>query len=277
MKIERHIRSVKHSVKNFCEPVSWTQMGVAAIDRLELFAEQGRWANVELPALADVTELVGLRRRYLGLPSPGHSHIGAFCAHVLRELEERSGAVETPAGEIRAFDHGSSAWEPDGDLLAFLFRFKQALAREGVSSQHSVFVCRAFEEILSNAQEHSFTPERSLATYEVRSGWWMFSVTDFGVGIAERLRANTRYSDLLDLEAVAKALEHGTSTFEGEGRGFGFTQVFTALTNRNAKLRIRSGRALVTWTGIVHGTGERELHAKPCRIGTHVRAAARIT
>lgn len=278
MKLEALGRGVKGRGIFFPCILPQQSVSIAAIDRLELFAEEGRWINVELPSLADVAELSGLKRKHVVLPPPSKAHIGVASA-ILKCIDETGHAAlrnETTIGEIRTFEHSPSAWEVGGELRRFLLAFKESLVQRSIKSDHAVFVCKAFEEILSNAQEHSRSKERSIATYEVRAGWWMFSVTDFGIGIAERLRENRRYASLLDLDAVAQALEHGTSTFDGEGRGFGFTTVFSALANRNAKLRIRSGRALVTLTGIVHGTGELERHAKPLRIGAHVRAGAKI-
>jgi hypothetical protein len=139
-----------------------------------------------------------------------------------------------------------------------------------------VFVCAALDEMISNAQEHACTGLPSLATFEVTSRWWMFSVTDFGIGVPDRLRQNPAHARLVDPDAISRALAHGVSTFPEPGRGVGFSQVFRALADRSAKVRIRSGRGLVTWEGLVGGTGRQQLSPRPHRQGAHVRAGAKI-
>lgn len=255
-----------------------------AIDRYELLLDAGRACEIELPSIADLSELVGIQlsssSRCVGARTPllARAACGARQYESLLANETHGELVEIrwKHGELREFDHPPSAWEPGGALLKFVFRFKLMLAERGVEPAHAVFICRAFEEMLSNAQEHSRCVRRSLATFEVSERWWAFSVTDFGIGIASRLRENPRYAGARDLDAVEKALQHGVSTLEGEGRGFGFSQLFRALTRRNARLRIRSEHALVNGSGGDDGTGERVLLPKRYRRGTHVRAGARF-
>lgn len=180
--------------------------------------------------------------------------------------------LDWPWGELQEFD---DRW-PTKDLNRFEMRFKDRMIKAGISSAHARFVCGAFDEMISNAQEHSSSKLPSVATFEVKECWWMFSVTDFGIGIPCRLRQNHHHCHLRDPEAISQALEHGVSTFQESGRGMGFSQVFRALADRSAKMRLRSGKGLVTWEGLVGGTGARDLSPRPERQGTHIRAAARI-
>lgn len=180
--------------------------------------------------------------------------------------------LDWPWGELQEFDN---AWAGK-DLNRFEMRFRDRMLKAGVSSPHARFICSALDEMIGNAQEHASAQYPGLATFEVTRHWWMFSVTDFGVGIPSRLRENLRYACLHDPDAISQALEHGVSTSSEEGRGLGFAQVFRALADRAAKLRVRSGRGLVTWEGLVAGTGTRDLSPRLDRQGTHIRAAARI-
>ncbi|WP_146155880.1 sensor histidine kinase [Enhygromyxa salina] len=172
-------------------------------------------------------------------------------------------------GELQEFD---GDWSGTG----FEMRFKTSMMRGGVSSGHAAFVCGAMDEMISNAQEHSRADCFAVATYEVTKSFWMFSVTDFGIGIPDRIRENRRHRGLKDLDAISAALEHGVSTYQEEERGMGYSQVFRALADRAARLRIRSGCGLLEWEGFVNGVGEQQLSPKPRRGGTHVRAAAKL-
>lgn len=249
------------------------------VDKIELFCEEGVRQRVQLRYMAELAELAGLQRHF----PEAEADTGPLLADPARRrafdgLAARGGTapgfahIEWEWGELQEFDE-----EWSGRTLArFEMRFKERMMRAGVPSGHAAFVCGALDEMISNAQEHSSSELRSLATFEVTPSWWMFSVTDFGIGIPERLRENRLHRNLRDPDAISKALEHGVSTFAQEGRGMGFSSVFRALTERAAKLRIRSGRGLVEWEGLVNGTGEQQLLPKPLREGTHVRAAAKI-
>lgn len=232
--------------------------------------------RVPIRYAADLSELLGLLLEFpladvdLHRLLPDPVRLGVFKNLVTRE-GSRGGFAHLvwDWGELQEFDGDWSGSQ-------FEMRFKDRMMREGVSSSHAALVCGAFDEMISNAQEHSSSELPSIATFEVTRSIWMFSVTDFGIGIPNRLRENRAHMYLRDPDAISKALDHGVSTFENDERGMGYAQVFRALADRAAKLRIRSGRGLVEWEGVVDGTGQQQLSPKRLRRGTHVRAGARI-
>lgn len=262
----------------FPEPDRVLSSAVASpIDRLELVAETSTRPHVEIRTVADLAELAALLRLRSELTLTGPlldrgRRAGYDRLRALGGSGRGRQRLEWLCGELQEFD-GDWAGR---SLKDFETRFRVRLTQAGVPAAHAVFICAALDEIISNAQEHACTDLPSLATFEVTRAWWIFSVTDFGIGIPERLRQNPAHAQLADPDAISRALEHGVSTFPESGRGIGFSQVFRALTDRSAKVRLRSGRGLVTWEGLVGGTGRQQLSPRPTREGAHVRAGAKI-
>lgn len=250
------------------------------IDRLELTGGRPGGQPVALTNLGDLAEAVALLRADPDTAVDPACVTSAYTRKLYWSLNALGSpttseiSIQWPNGELREFDEhwaGSS-------LTRFEMRFKAQLRRQGVAVDHAAFICAALDEMIGNAQEHAGASVGSLATFEVNDRWWAFSVTDFGRGIPARLRQNPLHQDRRDPDAIATALNRGVSTYQDRGRGMGFAQIFRALADRNARVRIRAGCGLVELTGIVgeHGTGTLNIVAKPPRLGTHVRAGARL-
>jgi len=252
--------------------------GVASpIDKLELLRAAGRSERTPIHTLADLAEVVAIL---------------AADPEVPVDLEPLDSQSEQSYRRLNAL--GQSAWAPIhlewsfGELqefdqhwvgspyIRFKMRFKDRLIQAGIAPGQAALMCGALDEMIGNAQSHSGSSTRALATFEVTQRWWIFSVTDFGIGIPERLRQNHDHAHLNDMDAISAALKHGVSTYRDPHRGVGFSQIFRPLADRKAKVRIRAGCGLVELTGIVGGTGALVLKPKPARQGTHVRAGAKI-
>lgn len=248
------------------------------IDKLELLRAAGKTERTALKTLADLAEVVAIlatdpEAPVELLPLGPQREQSYWRLNALGQSGWAPLHLEWSFGELQEFD-GDWAGQP---YVRFKMRFKERLVKAGIDPRHAALVCGAFDEMIGNAQEHPGSSIRALATFEVMQKYWIFSVTDFGIGIPDRLRQNHEYADLNDMEAISKALNHGVSTYpRAEGRGFGFSKIFQALADRDAKVRLRAGRGLVELTGIVKGTGTLVLKPKPQRQGSHVRAGARI-
>lgn len=247
------------------------------IDRLELLRGAAGGTPFRLRTLGDLAEVVALVRSRAETAVELELLTSAAQKQAFAALDAFAGggpavSLTLASGELQEFD---DAWA-GSSLSRFEMRFKDRLMAVGLTSNHATLICAALDEMISNAQEHADAPCRSLATFEVTDRWWSFSVTDFGRGIPNRLRQNPEHHALRDPDAIATALNHGVSTYREPGRGTGFSQVFRALADRSAKVRIRAGGGLVELEGIVEGTGTLSRIAKSARVGTHVRAGAML-
>lgn len=255
------------------------------LDKLDLFLDAGRSLEVEVDTLADLAEFLGLWHGEDGFDLPAtvakspveiSRHLAPM--EIISRERGRSDPIshEIESGEISEISLELEAWEAGGAVVRFARRFKDALRRAGMETSYAHAVCKAFEEVVSNAQEHSGSSLRPVATYEVRDGWWSMSVTDVGRGIPDRLRENPRYAGLEDCDALARALQDGVSTSDEPGRGHGFSHVFNALANRSARLRFRTGSARATWTGTSPGATHVAVGPMRHRGGLHVLVRAAL-
>ncbi len=186
------------------------------LDRLDLLLDASECpVDVRVATLAQLAEYAGMAARLLGtaprlvLDIPGlgedHDSVGGD-NHVVDP-------IITGAGELLEISIDPGAWEIGGEMLRFERRFKDALRTAGMETRYSHAVATALQEVASNAQEHSCVATPPMVTYEVRDGWWSFSVTDRGVGIPGRLRQNPRFAALKDTDALAAVRHGGASTF----------------------------------------------------------------
>ncbi|MDI3290721.1 hypothetical protein [Polyangium sp. 15x6] len=195
-----------------------------------------------------------------------------------KELDRATGLVQeqVPAGngsggEVHEIPPSPSDWRPGQPFLLFQERFKTALVRGGLASRFAAALACALHEMASNAAEHAISDLPPVASYEIASTGWSFSVTDVGGGIIDSLRRNPAYSGLPDdVSAVRLALRDGVSVTGQKGRGYGFTSVFRALVNRMCTIRLRSTGAVGNWEGQSPGATSLRLMVAPRRPGFHV-------
>lgn len=226
----QHALGLAASVGEFCEfaALRWDVWQDRHEDLLDLFppgesafleAVQGRRTGIAL------LDLVAKRAAQL---SPIAIDGASFC--------------EVPLGQ--------EGWEAGGVIARFEEAFKNALVEVGVPTQSAHGLAGAFNEVASNASEHSQPPIPPVAAFTVDRSGWTFVVVDVGRGARRSLSDNPAYASLQDdLAALRAALEPGASATGQAGRGHGYSHFFKALVDRSYRLRIRSGAALARWSG----------------------------
>jgi anti-sigma regulatory factor (Ser/Thr protein kinase) len=103
----------------------------------------------------------------------------------------------------------------------------------------------ALSEVCQNIIEHSenkgFVGIQKYRYPSMNKNIVKIAVMDVGIGFRKSLSG--RFKLKSDLEAIDKALLHGASRYEDEGRGHGLAAVRRFVTQWNGKLSIRSGTA----------------------------------
>lgn len=103
----------------------------------------------------------------------------------------------------------------------------------------------ALSEVCQNIIEHSenkgFVGIQKYRFQNLSKNVVKIAVMDVGIGFRKSL--SNRFKLRSDLEAIDKALLHGASRYEDEGRGHGLAAVRRFVNQWNGKLSIRSGSA----------------------------------
>jgi len=103
----------------------------------------------------------------------------------------------------------------------------------------------ALSEVCQNIIEHSenkgFVGIQKYRYQSLNKNIVKIAVMDVGIGFRKSLSG--RFKLRSDLDAIDKALLHGASRYEDEGRGHGLAAVRRFVTQWNGKLSIRSGTA----------------------------------
>jgi hypothetical protein len=175
-------------------------------------------------------------------------------------------------GEVHEVPGVNGGWAPGDSFMLFQERFKTALVKAGLPSRFAFMILGALNEMASNAAEHARSPVPSVASFEVASGRWAFSVTDVGCGLLRSLQRNPAYSGLQnEAAAVRLAVREGVSSTGQPSRGHGFTTVFKALADRMCSIRFRSTAAMATWSGSSPAADQLTITVSPPRRGFHVQ------
>jgi hypothetical protein len=244
------------------------------IDLLELLAGRKPQESAVMRTAADAAEYCGLLVSVENPTAPTAWSMPEIAQSLCEKIAQGGLPAET---KLRVGRHSEMAlFDANWSDADFLQCFGQALADCGLPLKHSRVFRGALGEMIGNAQEHPQSRQPALATYDVTSSWWMFSVTDFGVGIPTRLRQNPKYSTLSDIDTLIRAVQQGVSTFEDGGRGHGFNDVMRVLVERSARVRIRSGRGLLELEQN-NFVGDHVVRPKVDRTGCHVRVGAKMT
>ena len=220
------------------------------LDDLVLAHERSRAPAVRLqpgPSLGALIELLRCCDDYPGalayLPSP---EIDAL----KRSLEirkpvhldgERIGFV--PA---RRVPHQGSDFHWD----AFTVAMHKAMLAAGFQSLFSRGLVGAMDEMQNNIHDHSSAVDTGVIAYRVSPDRVEWVVADRGIGILTGLQSGAFPSITDSGEALKIALTDGRSRLGTKGRGFGFRELFKALTARQGALRFRSDDQLLSITGL---------------------------
>jgi hypothetical protein len=153
--------------------------------------------------------------------------------------------------EPRAFEFRkikNSNWESDAsNWNLFEQRFLSGLRRGGFSSDFAHGVLKAFHEMSENVTQHATFENafcEGLAAYHVEPGRFAFSVGDLGCGFLRSLQESDSWRHLQrGRDALDAVIHKGASRRTGQGEGEGFKELWKALADHGALVRIRSGNA----------------------------------
>ena len=103
----------------------------------------------------------------------------------------------------------------------------------------------ALSEVCQNIIEHSenkgFVGIQKYRFPKLNKNVVKIAVMDIGIGFRKSLSARFKFKN--DIDAIDKALLHGASRYEDEGRGHGLAAVRRFVIQWNGKISIRSGTA----------------------------------
>jgi hypothetical protein len=220
------------------------------LDDLVLAHERGRVPALKLapgPCLGSIVELLRFTREHPRaldyVPTPETAAIDrAFQSRRPVYLAgEQAGFVTARRTAVRGGDNYREA---------FMFAMQKAMLNNGFSSAFANGLVGALGEMESNIHEHSQAVNSGLVGYRVSVNAVEYIVADDGIGILSGLKAGA-FPSLADAgEALKIALTDGRSRYGiGKGRGYGFRELFKALSSRNGALRFRSDDQLLTIRG----------------------------
>lgn len=221
------------------------------LDDLVLAHERGRPSPVRLlpgPCLGSIVELLRFHEE--------HGHALEFSASDETAAIERSFQTRQPVylvGEATGFIPARRAAYKNGDTYwdAFMFAMHKALLAAGFPSLFSRGLVGAMDEMQNNIHDHSGAIDTGLIAYRVSRERVEWVVADRGIGVLAGLQGGA-FPSLQDSgEALKIALTDGRSRFGvGKGRGYGFRELFKALSTRHGTLRFRSDDQVLTMTGV---------------------------
>lgn len=156
-------------------------------------------------------------------------------------------------GESLGFVTARRASHKDGDAYwtAFQFAMHKALLAAGFQSLFARGLVGAMDEMQNNIRDHSNAVDSGLIAYRVTADRVEWVVADRGIGVLASLKSGA-FPSLSDSgEALKLALTDGRSRFGTQtGRGYGFRELFKALSARNGSLRFRSDDQALTMAGV---------------------------
>lgn len=152
-------------------------------------------------------------------------------------------------------------------------RFLSGLRNCGFASEFAHGILRVFHEMAENVTQHGGFgdgPAEGLAGYHVDSGRFAFSIGDLGCGFLRSLQESTFWSGLrTEKDALKAVVYQGASRRTGQGEGEGFKQLWRALADHGALVRIRSGIAVAAIRPTQEGR-EAEISAIFESTGSHI-------
>jgi len=134
----------------------------------------------------------------------------------------------------------------DMDWRPFVYSTRRRLVAAGFSTDSARAIVAAFGEMVNNVWDHSMSDYPGLVAYEVQEKRATFCIADVGVGVLHSLRQNPRFESLKTSNAALNlALKDGVSRFDGQGRGYGFSDLLRGVANQWGIARLRTGEATV--------------------------------
>lgn len=218
-----------------------------------------------------------------------HPMMGSF----RKELRERSRAGVEPWNSLsnawyeknpseEPFEHktfefrkiDSSCWESDAtDWNLFEQRFLSGLRRGGFGSDFAHGILKSFHEMSENVAQHGAFGQslcEGLSAYHVEPGKFAFSVGDLGCGFLRSLQESESWKHLQGgRDALSAVIHEGASRRMGQGEGEGFKELWKAMSDHGALVRIRSSDAVAKILPSLTGR-EAEISTSPDTLGAHI-------
>lgn len=221
------------------------------LDDLLLAHERGRVPPVRLqpgPCLGSLVELVHFSHENNGaLPyRPSDETRSIQRAYDTRRpvyLQDKATGFVT-ARRVQ-YKGGDTHW------VAFQLAMHKALLAAGFPSLFARGLVGAMDEMQNNIRDHSDAIDTGVIAYRVSADRVEWVVADRGVGVLNSLKSGA-FPSLTDAgEALKVALTDGRSRFgTAAGRGYGFRELFKALSARQGSLRFRSDDHALTIAGV---------------------------
>jgi hypothetical protein len=220
------------------------------LDDLVLAHERSRAPAVRLepgPSLGALIELL----RFC------HEHPGGLEYASAPEIDALKRSLETRKpvyldGERIGFVPARRALHQGNDIHwdAFMVAMHKAMLAAGFQSLFGRGLVGAMDEMQNNIHDHSEAIDTGLIAYRVSSDRVEWVVADRGIGILTGLQSGAFPSVTDSGEALKIALTDGRSRLGTNGRGYGFRELFKALSARHGALRFRSDDQLLSITGV---------------------------
>ena len=172
-------------------------------------------------------------RRYFSLEHPNEDAAGKYQrsadSDVLLEITpiERSNDIHFIVGKVR---------ERAQAILANHLRYDERAVNGFI-----VALSEVCQNIIEHSENKGFVGIQKYHYASMNKNVVKIAVMDVGIGFRKSL--STRFKLRGDLDAIDKALLHGASRYEDEGRGHGLAGVRKFVNEWNGKLSIRSGTA----------------------------------
>lgn len=230
-----------------------------------------RWAmqGGSVPALPPRVQATALGKALLAVPCDLGLRRNGSSRRPLRRLDPQ--AVEFHVIEGKD-DLASEEWGH------FTTRFDASARSVGFNSEIAAGLQGALVEMAENVVLHAQAPTAALIGYQASPGVALFCVADVGIGVLASLQSRRTYRNLKrHNEAIRMALQDGVTRLDPDegGGGFGFRQVFRALTDQWGTLRFRSGEGCVTMQGTDCDANRGEVSHPPPLPGFQVTVCCR--
>ena len=231
-------------------PVSTEALTFDVLDDLILAHERGRVPPVRLapgPCLGSIVELLQFvqdRRGALPYRASNETRAIQRACETRRPVHLNAGLAGFVPTRRATYKNADTYWD------SFMFAMHKAMVAAGFPSLFSRGLVGAMDEMQNNVHDHSERIDTGLVAYRVSSDRVEWVVADRGIGVLAGLKAGSFPSLTESGEALKVALADGRSRFGvGKGRGYGFRELFKAMSARHGSLRFRSGDQALTITG----------------------------
>lgn len=226
-------------------------LGFEILDDLLLAHERGRLPKVRLVPGSSLGSLVELLQfcegngSAIGYTASPETQAFKHCFESRKPVYLNGEAAGFVPAQRASYKGGDTYWD------AFMFAMHKAMLAAGFPSLFSRGLVGAMDEMQNNIHDHSDASDTGVIAYKVRADQVEWVVSDRGVGVLTSLQ-NGAYPSLKDSgEALKLALSDGRSRFgAGKGRGYGFRELFKALSTRRGTLRFRSDDQVLTIAGV---------------------------